>query len=72
MLPEQINLVAPYCLILLPPLDKVFPDNFDEKRYTGVQDPSKPDIMGTKATSETGNNKSSYFRVKLKRIKFGL
>ena len=25
MLPEQINLVAPYCLILLPPLDKVFP-----------------------------------------------
>ena len=26
MLPEQINLVAPYCLILLPPLDKVFPD----------------------------------------------
>ena len=25
MLPEQNNLVAPYCLILLPPLDKVFP-----------------------------------------------
>ena len=25
MLPEQINLVAPYCLILLPLLDKVFP-----------------------------------------------
>ena len=27
MLPEQINLVAPYCLILLPPLNKVFPSN---------------------------------------------